>query len=230
MNTFAYDLSHSKLTSIGDEATDIVQVSEFFEQPGDVLGAAAAHPYAHINTHYPGVRAVVEPALLEGLCNSVSQLVVKHLGQAERPWMGQAWYSIVTRPAETLTPIQRLPHFDEFEETQLAVMIYLNQTAHGGTAFYRHRATGFEHVTQARYPEYKKKLEAGVQKTGLPPAAYITDGAPHFEKVYESDAAFNSLILYPGTILHSGVIRNDTPLLADPRLGRLTINGFFRPR
>jgi hypothetical protein len=108
-------------------------------------------------------------------------------------------------------------------------MIYLNRTDHGGTAFYRQTSTGFECISEARFADYKAQLEAGVRKTGLPPAAYISDGAPHFEKIHESDAAFNSLILYPGTILHSGVIRNDRPLASDPRNGRLTINGFFRP-
>ena len=107
-------------------------------------------------------------------------------------------------------------------------MIYLDHTEHGGTAFFRHRSTGFERVTEARYPEYKQKLERDVSRTGLPPARYITDGAPHFEKIGESDATYNSLIIYPGTLLHSGVIRNDAPLLADPANGRLSINGFFR--
>ena len=109
-------------------------------------------------------------------------------------------------------------------------MIYLNHTEHGGTGFYRQFITGFERVTESRYPDYKASLEQSVRETGLPPAAYPSDGAPHFEKFYETDAAFNSFILYPGTILHSGVIRNDLPLSPDPKLGRLTINGFFRPR
>lgn len=143
--------------------------------------------------------------------------------------MGRAWYSIVTHPKERLTPIQRLPHFDGFDETQLAVMIYLNQTEHGGTGFYRHLSTGFERVTEARYPAYKSALENDVQASGLPPARYIEDGAPHFEKIFESDASFNSFILYPGTSLHSGVIDNRASLPGDAKVGRLTINGFFRP-
>ncbi len=229
MNTFAHSDAAATRVSIGNEGTNIVQISNFFEHPEAVVDVAAQAKFAHINPHYPGVRASVEPDLLRALCAFVSDQAAEHLSFEERTWEGQAWYSIVTRPAETLSPIQRLPHFDGFDEAQLAIMIYLNQTPHGGTAFYRHKPSGFERVTQARYPEYKAKLEGGVKETGLPPAAYITDGAPHFEKIFESDAAFNSLILYPGTSLHSGVIRNDVSLPSDPRLGRLTINGFFRP-
>lgn len=230
MSTFEKNSSKATLIKIGAEQTQIAQVSNFFKTPELVVGAASSHRYAHINPHYPGIRASVEPELLTGLCEAVSDLAVTQFGAQKREWMGQAWYSIVTHPKERLTPIQRLPHFDGFDETQLAVMIYLNQTEHGGTGFYRHRSTGFERVTEARYPSYKTSLESDVQKSGLPPARYIENGAPHFEKIHQSDARFNSFILYPGTSLHSGVISNQAPLSADAKTGRLTINGFFRPK
>ena len=227
---FEQNLSKSTQASIGTERTNIIQVSDFFKTPELVVEAASSHRYAHINPHYPGIRASVEPALLAGLCEAVSSLVAAEAGTEKHPWEGQAWYSIVTHPKERLAPIQRLPHFDGFDEDQLAVMIYLNRTPHGGTGFYRHLSTGFERVTEARYPAYKTALEGDVQKSGLPPARYIEDGAPHFEKFFESDAHFNSLILYPGTSLHSGVIDNQAALPADAKAGRLTINGFFRPK
>ena len=230
MSTFAQNPSKPTLTKIGTEQTQIVQVSDFFKTPELVVEAASSHRYAHINPHYPGIRASVEPGLLAGLCEAVSDLVVTNFEAEKQVWMGQAWYSIVTHPKERLTPIQRLPHFDGFDESQLAVMIYLNQTQHGGTGFYRHLSTEFERVTEARYPSYKAALESDVQKSGLPPARYIEKGGPHFEKIFASDASFNSLILYPGTSLHSGVINNAAPLPGDPRQGRLTINGFFRPK
>lgn len=229
MDIFANSLSHSRANSIGHEGTKIIEISDFFNDPAAVRARSEQRDYAHINPHYPGVRAEVEPSLLSALCLCVSEMAARHLGHEKCEWTGQAWYSIVTHSAAQLTPIQRLPHFDGFDGNQLAVMIYLNRTEHGGTAFYRNRSTGFEHVTQDRYPKYKAHLEGGVRQTGLPPAAYITDGAPLFEKIHESDAAFNSLIIYPGTLLHSGVIRNDVPLPSDPSQGRLTINGFFRP-
>ncbi|MEL6828297.1 MAG: DUF6445 family protein [Pseudomonadota bacterium] len=227
---FEFSLSKTRQFSIGHDDTKMVEVSDFFDAPDDIFSSAVDKTFAHINPHYPGIRAPVEAALLESLCESVSQMAAEVLSPASGRWEGQAWYSIVTQAPERLTPIQCLPHFDGFDEDQLAVMIYLNRTDHGGTGFYRHRSTGFERVTQARYPAYKCGLEQDVRQAGLPQAAYPTDGAPHFEKIYESDAAFNSLILYPGTILHSGVIRNDRPLPPEPAEGRLTINGFFRPR
>lgn len=229
MDRFEINLTESKLEKIGNEGTGIVQVSSYFKDPGAVREAASAQEYARINPHYPGVRAPVEPELLEQLCKTVSGLRTEFFGAPDKRWIGQAWYSIVTAPASKLTPIQRLPHFDGFDEEQLAIMIYINRTDHGGTAFYRQKATGFETVTEQRFSIYKERLEAGVQSNGLPPAEYISDGAPLFEQIADFGALFNSLILYPGTALHSGVIDNELPLSSDPSDGRLTINGFFKP-
>lgn len=229
MTQVEIQLSNTTVETVGNEATSILRVADVFSDPEAVTGDAADAAYAHINPHYPGIRAPVPSTFLSDLCDAVSDLVARHLGQEKRAFEGQAWYSIVTHAPTQLTPIQRLPHFDGFDEDQFAIMIYLNHTAHGGTAFYRQKATGYERITEQRFPEYKSKLENGVRASGLPPARYITDGAPHFEKITDFGAAFNSLILYPGTLLHSGVINNAAPLPSDPRTGRLTLNGFFRP-
>jgi len=220
----------ARVESIGVEQTNITHIADFFKDPDAVVLAACDKTYARINPHYPGVRAPVEGELLQTLCDTLAEQDLADGARSGRVWQGQAWYSIVTCPPQRLTPIQRLPHFDGFDEQQLAVMIYLDHTAHGGTAFFRQHETGFERVTEQRFPEYKQSLERSVQAAGLPAARYVTDGAPYFEKIGESDAAFNSLIIYPGTLLHSGVIHNDLPLEADPARGRLTINGFFSPQ
>jgi hypothetical protein len=109
------------------------------------------------------------------------------------------------------------------------MMLYLHRTGHGGTAFFRHRSTGLESLTPQDYPRYAAAVQADVGRTGLPPAAYTQDGAPHFERTHAVPGTFNSAVFYRGNILHSGVIDNAAPLSADPREGRLTINAFFRP-
>jgi hypothetical protein len=43
-------------------------------------------------------------------------------------------------------------------------------------------------------------------------------------------AKWNRLIFYDGAMLHSGDIRRPEKLSADPRAGRLTLNGFFTSR
>ncbi|MEL7445514.1 MAG: DUF6445 family protein, partial [Pseudomonadota bacterium] len=109
------------------------------------------------------------------------------------------------------------------------MMLYLHETEHGGTAFFRHKSTGLESLTAETFPQYKAALEADVRTTGLPPAQYPTDGRPHFERTHVTSGAFNEAVFYRGNILHSGVIDNAAPLPTDPGRGRLTINAFFRP-
>ncbi|MEL6694352.1 MAG: DUF6445 family protein [Pseudomonadota bacterium] len=76
-------MSESTPVQIGAEQTQIVQVSEFFKTPELVVEVASSHRYAHINPHYPGIRASVEPALLAGLCEAVSELDAAGSGGGE---------------------------------------------------------------------------------------------------------------------------------------------------
>lgn len=225
----ALNLTDRSVTEVGEDGFKLIEVLNVFDHPEAIIEDAAARRFEQINQHYPGVRTPVSEDLLTALCRAVGDIVASELGAPEREILGQAWYSIVTRPPGQLTPIQRLPHFDGFDESQLAAMIYLNHTDHGGTAFYRHRSTGLERVREADFPTYKQRLEEDVQSLGLPPAQYITDGAPIFERIAASSATFNSMIIYPGNALHSGMIDNQLDLSPEPKLGRLTINGFFRP-
>jgi hypothetical protein len=125
-------------------------------------------------------------------------------------------------------PIQRLPHVDGVAPDQVAMMLYLNDTSHGGTAFFRHKATGYETLTDEKFIRYKNALEREVAESGLPASAYVADGAPFFERTHQSDGAFNSAIFYRGNVFHSGVIDPSGPFSADPRAGRYTINAFWR--
>ncbi|MEO0550389.1 MAG: DUF6445 family protein [Pseudomonadota bacterium] len=230
MLAMALNLNQIERIEIGQEQRCVLRAHNVFDAPQHIIDAAAAARFARINPHYPGIRAEVGSDLLKSLCDGLARIADEAFGIDAQSWEGQAWFSLVTlRPGE-LTPIQRLPHFDGFDQHQLAVMIYLNHSGHGGTSFYRHNSTGFEAVTEQRYPKYKSALEADIGKSGLPPAAYIQTGAPTFERIAEFEPEYNSLIFYHGTSLHSGAIRNNLPLSSDPRSGRLTVNGFFRPR
>lgn len=229
MNPPTLNLTARTVTDIGKERFKLVEISNLFGEPEVVIEQARISHFERINEHYPGVRAPVSGALLSALCTAVRDIAEQDLGLSVGTIEGDAWFSIVTREPGQLTPIQRLPHFDGFDETQLALMIYLNRTDHGGTAFYRQRSTGLERVCEADFPAYRQSLENDVRAHGLPAAQYMGDGAPIFERIAASSATFNSAIIYPGNALHSGVIDNTLELSPDPTRGRLTINGFFRP-
>jgi hypothetical protein len=206
-----------------------VSIDNLLHVPEQAISQAVLHDFARITPHYPGLRAPLPPEVCAHWLERLAPWLDQWFATGGIRWEMQAWYSLVTSPPAALAPIQRLPHVDGTDPRQIAMMLYLHRTEHGGTAFFRHRSTGLESLTADDYPRYAAALQADVARTGLPPAAYTTDGAPHFERIHVAPGDFNSAIFYRGNILHSGVIDNAAPLSADPREGRLTINAFFRP-
>ena len=206
-----------------------VELDEAADDPEGLIQSASLQDFARITPQYPGVRAPLDPGTVRAWVTALSPLLSRAFGEPPGLWTMQAWYSIVTCPPAQLAPIQRLPHVDGTDPRQVAMMLYLHRTGHGGTAFFRHRATGLEALTAADWPRYKATLEGEIARAGLPPAAYVTDGAPHFERIHAADGGFNKAVFYRGNLLHSGVIDNTAPLSADPRRGRLTVNAFLRP-
>jgi hypothetical protein len=226
---WAIRLDQPRISTFSSHRHRLVTIDGLLETPDQALSDAVLQNFAKITPQYPGVRAPLAPQICAAWLGVLGPLLDQWFGASARGWTMQAWYSLVTaRPAELL-PIQRLPHVDGTDPDQIAMMLYLHTTGHGGTAFFRHRATGLEALTAQDYPRYAAAVQAEVARAGLPPAVYPTDGAPHFERTHAVPGTFNSAVFYRGNILHSGVIDNAAPLSADPRAGRLTINAFFRP-
>lgn len=208
----------------------LVSISDFLGDPACIISQADLQKFAKITPHYPGVRAPLDSRAADSWLVQLSPMLSQWFGAPRTGrWEMQSWFSLVTTPPEELAPIQRLPHVDGTDSGQIAMMLYLHGTGHGGTAFFRHRATGLEQLTPESYPRYAAAVQAEVARDGLPPAAYPTCGAPHFERTHVAHSTFNRAVFYRGNILHSGVIDNAAPLSASPREGRLTINAFFRP-
>ena len=99
--------------------------------------------------------------------------------------------------------------------------------SYGGTAFYRHRRTGFETIRPERMPRFKAALVADEHEHGPFPARYYYDDDERYEMIGEVEARPDRVIIYRGRLLHSGHI----PIAPDPltalESGRLTINTFL---
>lgn len=222
-------LARADLARFSEASHQIVTLDSFLAAPEFVVLQAVLQTFAIITPHYPGLRAPLDPRVCDHWLHRLAPQLGEWFGAPPKGWRIEAWYSLVTTPPAQLAPIQRLPHVDGTDPDQIAMMLYLHRTGHGGTAFFRHKSTGLSALNAADYPRYAAALQGDVARTGLPPAAYPTDGAPHFEQVHVTPGTFNSAVFYRGNILHSGAIDNAAPLRADPHAGRLTINAFFRP-
>lgn len=213
---------------IGEERQPLVVIDDALAEPDALLKDAEARAFSRIGPYYPGVRAAIEDRHAAALCESIQPPVNQHLNISRQRWTGQCFYSLVTTPPEQLALIQRLPHFDGFNPEGVAILYYL-EAEQGGTSFFRHKTSGFETITEDRFPAYKAKLETELRTHGVPPARYIADGEPLFERTRNVEAAFNRMLIYRGVMLHSGAIGAGATLSPDPARGRLTVTGFLDP-
>jgi hypothetical protein len=136
-------------------------------------------------------------------------------------------YSLVTTPPEQLEMIQRVPHVDSVQGNGLASVHYLFRENHGGTAFYRHRKTGFEYVDESRRDIYFKSLQDEMNGPDAPGSGYINGDTPLFAQVAKQDGLFNRILFYRRNSLHSGCIDRNFIPDPNPLSGRLSINCFL---
>ncbi|MDG2534073.1 DUF6445 family protein [Sphingomonas sp. HITSZ_GF] len=175
---------------------------------------------------YPGIRAPAPLDYVEAVVRALDPVVRDAFGLgAVRLGRAECNFSLVTLPPGDLVAAQRVPHIDTSDPLHFAFLHYLCGPEQGGTAFYRHRATGFEAITPEREAHYQ-----AVRATEPPPApGYIRGDTPEFEQIAAADAAFDRLLVYRSRQLHSGLVAGAGA--PDPRTGRLTANIFlsYRP-
>ena len=211
---------------VGRERTPVLVVDRPGEADAALRAAALGAAYGEIGSpHFPGVRAEAPRAYAEQLARGLGPALAKAMGWGDAALSVEAsYFSIVTTPPEALTLFQRVPHTDGLDAGRVAVMHYLSDRD-GGTAFFRHRATGYERVTTERHAAYDRALRADLERHGEP-AGYRDGSDAVFEEVFRVDAAPGRLAVYTGSLLHSGVVP-DGALPADPSRGRLTVNTFL---
>ncbi len=215
-----------RITHHGDEAQPVIVFDDFVPDPQSLVDDASFLGFAERGIHYPGIRAEVHASLVRRFLEGLDGVIAEVFG-VPRYEVLEAWYSLVTKTPDGLAPIQRLPHFDGVEPGRLALLLYLRQEERGGTAFYRHRSTGFESIDAPRFEPFKAALEADIARHGAPGPGYIAGDTALYERIAFHEAKFNRAILYRGNTLHCADIPADLTLSRDPAVGRLTVNIFL---
>lgn len=215
--------------TIGAEKEPLLIIDQFSPQPEAWVKFGAIQTYAKLAPYYPGKRAPISQDYLQIHLPPLVPLLADVFGYQKGVKPIEVFYSVVSTPPEHLLPMQRIPHFDGRGDQKLALLHYLCPASMGGTAFYRHRSTGFQTVPDAKYPAYKASLESDVAKHGMPDAEYFRGSNAIFERVGSCQAAFNRAVIYRGTNLHAIDIPEDFAFDPSPETGRLTINTFLLP-
>lgn len=216
---------------VGNEREPVLVIDGLSRDPAALVDFAADATFAPAHGPaggYPGLRAPAPLAYVERVVKTLMPLIVRtfDLG-AVKPVRAECFLSLVTLPPGELHPTQRLPHVDTVDPLQFALLHYLCGPPHGGTAFYRHEATGFERITADRQATFDASVAAANDD---PPPGYLTGDCPGYRRTGAVDAQFDRLVIYRSQLLHSGNITAPEALSADPRRGRLTANIFVALR
>ena len=190
-----------------------------------VSRARALAPYPQATGPYPGERHFITPAdgLMADYIGPMLDTLAPMISDAfNADILGaiSASLSKVTTPPEKLTRFQSHPHFDDTSGKMIAILHYLTPTM--GTALYRHRATGFERITDDRLDYYFKSIaHLGARER------YICGSNDEYEMTAAITGHRGRIAVYPSNALHSGMITPDhfTDLGCQERL---TSNVFIR--
>ncbi len=212
---------------VGREAQPVVVIDDFAPDPDTLRSAALGTTFGPAVQHYPGLRSALPETYVPTQLAVLAQVLGPLLGRAGRVDVLDASFSIVTTPPEALDIRQRIPHCDAFGPERIALVHYLAPEGGDGTAFFRHRSTGFETIDAERAPIFFGQLDAEFRYSGLPPARYVTGDTSLFERTLAVEARYNRALVYPSYLLHSGAIAPDAVLSSDPALGRLTVTAFL---
>lgn len=180
--------------------------------------------------HYPGLRAPLPETYVTNQQPILAAVLRDLFGHGGDFDVIDASFSVVTRSPAALTLKQRLPHCDAFVAERIALVHYLCPSEAGGTAFYRHRSSGFETIDEGRAPGYFGQLNAELASAGPPAPSYMAGDTALFERTMLVEARYNRAVIYRSFLLHSGAIPPQATLSADPSRGRLTITAFLSTR
>jgi hypothetical protein len=212
---------------LGREGEPLVIIDNFTGQPERLRAMGMAAQYHPAGVDYPGRRALADPSYLDLRRELMMQVMARVFGLSRSIECEIAAISLVTLPPEALSPRQRIPHHDHSDAGRVAIMHYLGGGESGGTAFYRHRRTGFEAITPQREVAYAAALAEDEREFGPPVPGYPCGDSAAFEQIGAVEARVDRLALYRGRQLHSGIIPDPAALSDDPGSGRLTINMFL---
>ena len=213
---------------IGREKAPLVVIDNVVSDPDHLVNVAASKQFGEVASYYPGIRAKVSLSYQQFILEQLRGVFAEEFAfESGAVRFTACHYSLVTTPPEQLTYLQRIPHVDSVASKELAFVHYLFKADFGGTAFYRHRKTGFEYIDQDRKAEYLRCLEEEKSGPHSPPAEYINGDTPLYELLGTQQGLFNRLVIYRRNSLHSGALSPKFVADPDPRTGRLSINGFL---
>ena len=202
MTPFAFNQNATvEVARIGRRGIEVTLIDNVLHDPGGVSALGFAQTYAEDRTNfYPGFRAAMPESFSTAFRAWLTPILQRTID------CDTSFFSVVATASKDLLPIQRIPHYDSTDPHLFAAVIYLCDSRFSGTAFYRHRRTGFEEITEENVKNYTLALNSDMQLHGAPNKEYIGGDTAMFETIFSNELKFNSAIVYPARTLHAAKI------------------------
>lgn len=233
MQEISFSVSPSallKVQTVGQTQTPVIVIDDFGKDLSSLIeNACVSSDYGpDPNTMYPGLRAKLPKSYTREVMKQVYQLLFSVYAIPGNLGMKavNAAYSLITTPEHKLYPNQCLPHFDSNRPNYLAILHYLNDGDFCDTGLFRHRKTGLERVSEDRLEEYLEYMDSHSADLDVAAKGYIKGSDEHYELYHRIEYRPNRLVVYPGCLLHSGLVNPEIDVDSNPRTGRLTANIF----
>jgi hypothetical protein len=204
----------------------VVTIDDFSGRVPELVRAGRAAEYAPVHG-YPGIRSPISPAYLTPRIPLLRQVFAECFDLPGRAEIDSCDFSIVSLAPDELTAGQRIPHYDAPEPGLIALLHFTEGADRGGTAFYRHRRTGFEAILPERVAAYSAAVAEDDREFGAPPMHYCYGSDERYEMIGEVEAKSDRAIIYRGRLLHSGHVPQPPIPATAIETGRLTVNTFI---
>ncbi|MCL1066431.1 DUF6445 family protein [Shewanella olleyana] len=215
---------------IGELRTPVIVIDNFTADVTELQNCANQIDFTlDKGSYYPGVRAKLPKDYVIEVLNHVFQLIydVYKIPTNLRIKPQATYFSLINRQPESLTTLQRIPHFDTPSPYYFAILQYLNDDPHGATAFFKHKPTGYDRITQSNMDEYFRAAEPYLQELAPFPAKYFVESNEYYQQHHHIEYKQHRLVIYPGNLLHSTLVNHQTDIDSNPKTGRLTANIFI---
>ncbi|HEX7803473.1 MAG TPA: DUF6445 family protein [Pseudoxanthomonas sp.] len=214
--------------SLGEEGAPLLIIDNLVSDPERLVRKASSSQFVKQPSMFPGVRAPAPLSYRQFLQTTLNPLLRECFDLEPAQFtFPMCHFSLVTQPPGTLAFLQRVPHIDSVRGDGLATVHYLFRGRWGGTAFYRHRRSGFEYIDEKRHKAYFDCLAQESKLKESAGAGYIGEDTELFQRIAQVEGVFNRMIVYRRNSLHSGSIDNAQVPPADAVHGRLSINSFI---
>lgn len=220
-----------QIKCVGKEKTPVIIIDDLLLTPQVFEAQASAESgFDDVqDAFYPGKRKALPRQYIIDILRSIYHKIaqVYNIPKALQLKPQAGYYSLVTQQPNTLATLQRIPHFDTVQPYYFALLHYINPSQHGGTGFFRDNTTQYERISPARETAYLHSTKQYIDHIAQPKMRYITRSTEQFTLYDQVQYRPNRLVVYPGNLLHSGLIIPSRDISADPALGRLTANIFI---